>query len=204
MLMVIATFLSTAYYLFKVYEYFNDYYNTLDIKQKLIEPKDQGSFLYYAITDDTFIWLVVLFLIDIFATIMVVVLLYFQFKFMTLGYTQQFQQPTFFVATSKHMKTWRSALAHRLDNIYTFFFESFEANEALYYRQQKEYSLNTSLNKPIPMGDYPKATTESIDNQFINSYSMVNNVLPSIGNVVTNGSSIVTNSAKKYHEINLD
>ena len=54
------------------------------------------------------------------------------------------------------MSTCLSALLHRIDNLYTFFFESCESHQELYYRQQNEYRQSVSVSKAIPLEYYPK------------------------------------------------
>ena len=185
MMFVLATFISTTYYLYKVFYYLSEFSDTLDEKQKLLEPEQQGSFFYYALASDTIIWLIVLFIIDAMSALMVSTLLYFQIKFLSLGFTQQFQQPLLFVKTSKRMTSMRDGLAHRLDNLHIFLFGSNDDNEALYYRQLKEYNQVASLNKVIPLDDYPRSS----DNQFLSNYPMATTMMmPSIGNVSGAGS----------------
>ncbi len=162
--LVAFTLIAIVFYLFHLYDYLKNFYDNLNIRFVPVEL--QGSLLYYAIADSQTVWLFNLFLIDIFGICMVSTLLYFQFKFLTLGYTQQFPQPVLFTTVSKKTSTFSSSIRHRFENLSIFFFESPEANEQLWYRQQSEYISITNTNKVIPLENYPR------DSDYTDNYIM--------------------------------
>ena len=165
--LVAVTWTSIIYYLTQSFAYLKNYEQNLNVKS--LPDELQGSFFYYAISDTTTIWLCVLFLIDIFGVFMTAILLFFQMKFISLGYTQQFPHPAFFTKVNKRMASITSALAHRLENLYIFFFETCEANEQLYYRQQTEYFSNAKMNTVIPLDNYPR-NSDYQDNAIVGTY----------------------------------
>jgi hypothetical protein len=123
---------------------------------------DQGSLLYYVFADTRTNWMMMLIFIDIFGIFMVSFLIFFQVKFISLGYTQQFPQSGLFAIGNKKMDTYLKAFLHRLDNLHVFLFKSPEENEQLFYRQEQEYRCRVS-NSAIPLNNYPKAIDDYND-----------------------------------------
>jgi hypothetical protein len=116
-----------------------------------------------------------------------------QMKFVSIGFTSQFQPPIFFVDNSKKMNSLLNAFCHRLQNLKIFFFQSYESNEELYYQQMSDYNLNSlSSNRSIPMG-YPR--NENFDN---------NVFLQNNPNNSNNNKNLNNFSNGKSHEIELD
>lgn len=165
--LVVFTLIAIAYYLVHLYSYLNNFYDNLNIQSIPVEL--QGSMLYYTMAETRMVWLFTLLVIDVFGLCMVTVLLYFQFKFLSLGYTQQFPQPILFVKANKRMQSFMGALTHRMENLYIFFFESCEANEQLWYKQQNSYISVTSTNKIIPMDCYPR-DSDYADNIIVGTF----------------------------------
>lgn len=186
MLFLITTITCTVYFLFNVYFYF------VTFSEKLNEKE---SFLYYTFASSNQLWLTNLFTLNVFTVFMVTFLLYFQMKFVTLGFTSQFQPPPMFSATNKKMSNITRAICHRLHNVYIFFFKSFDCNEELYYQQLNEYNSSINGNKSIPLAMYPRNDT---GNQFLSNYPMNG----AINTNNFNGNS--TNNGKSQFEIELD
>jgi len=65
---------------------------------------------------------------------------------------------------NKNTKTLLKSILHRLDNLRIFFFESPEANEKLWFKQQNEYVSAANAGKVIPLGSYPR------DSDYANDY----------------------------------
>lgn len=164
--LVAFTLIAIVFYLVHLYAYLANFYVNLSVKS--IPVKEQGSLLYYAIAEAQTVWLFTLFLVDIFGICMVSVLLYFQFKFLSLGYTQQFPHPVLFTAVNKKTSNLFRAIQHRLENLFIFFFESCDANEQLWYRQQSDYISITAAGKVIPLDNYPR------DNDYTDDYTVGN------------------------------
>jgi hypothetical protein len=171
MLFVIFTLSCTIYYLINVYYYFVDFSKKLDVKNVLKNPEEKYSLFYCMFASTNQIWLTNLFLINTITVFMVSFLLYFQLKFVTLGFTSQFQTPIMFTNTSKRMTNICDALTHRLNNLYIFFFKSYESNEELYYRQLSEYN-QANGNKTIALS-YPR-NDNTEKNQFLTNFPMIN------------------------------
>jgi hypothetical protein len=193
MLFVMFTISCTVYYLINVYEYFVNFANDLEIKNLIKSSNEKISLFYYMFASNNQIWLTVLVLINSTTVIMVSFLLYMQMKFVSIGFTSQFQPPIFFVDNSKKMNSLLNAFCHRLQNLKIFFFQSYESNEELYYQQMSDYNLNSlSSNRSIPMG-YPR--NENFDN---------NVFLQNNPNNSNNNKNLNNFSNGKSHEIELD
>lgn len=165
---LISSITCTNIFLFSLYCYFSDY------NQKLIEInknkpfEDQINLLYMLFSSTMHIWFSVLVVVNGFSIFMVLFLLLYQFKFISLGFTSQFPPPIAFANSHKRMNTFLTACMHRMDNLYTFFFESCESNQELYYKQQSEYRQSVTTSKAIPVGYYPKNNFDTL-NAYSNS-----------------------------------
>ena len=83
------------------------------------------------------------------------------------------------------------ALTHRLNNLYIFFFKSYESNEELYYRQLSEYN-QANGNKTIALS-YPR-NDNTEKNQFLTNFPMIN----------ANNNNTNNTNGKSQFEIELD
>ena len=187
---LIVTISCTVYFLYNVYSYFVDFSVKLEEKNMLKSANEKYSLVYYMFTMTNQLWLAMLFLMNCLTVMMVSFLLYFQLRFVTLGFTSQFQPPVMFHSMNKQMNNIKSAFIHRMNNLHSFFFKSFEANEELYYKQLNDYYTATNGNKTIALGGYPTQNSEK--NQFLTNYPM---------NTDNNGSNM---NSKAQYEIDLD
>lgn len=172
---LVSSIVCTSIYLYSLYAYFVAYANELTVlnSNKLFE--DQITFSYVLFSSAFHIWLAILLIVNGFSMLMVVFLFLYQIKFISLGFTSQFPPPIAFIKSHKRMSTFLSACLHRIDNLYTFFFESCETNQELYYRQQNEYRQTANIAKPIPLGYYPK-NNFSTENALPNGTNSTNTV----------------------------
>lgn len=155
MYFLISSIVCTTIFIYSLYRYFVAYADELDIYNRDKPLGEQIGVVYVVFASGFYNWLAVLFVVNSFSMIMVIFLTLYQFKFISLGFTSQFPPPIGFVKVNKRMSTLLSSLMHRVDNLYTFFFESCESQQELYYRQQSEYRKSTSQAKIIPVGYYP-------------------------------------------------
>lgn len=183
-LLILATETAFIYYLTTVYPYLCDYNIHLDVKSMPLAQ--QGSLLYYAFADTRINWMFVMIFIDLFGIFMVFFLIYFQVRFISLGYTQQFPQSGLFAIGNKRMDTLLKAFMHRMDNFHVFFFKSPEENEQLYYRQEQEFR-NRASTSAIPLNNYPKAndTDEVVLQDFLPNFdrNSISRIARSTGHV---------------------
>lgn len=153
---LLSSIVCTTIFIFSLYSYFDQYALDLAIYNKDKPLGDQISLVYVFFASGYYNWLGVLFVVNSLSMIMVIFLTLYQFRFISLGFTSQFPPPLAFIKNHKRMSTCLGALLHRIDNLYTFFFESCETNQELYYRQQNEYRQSVAGSKVIPLSYYPK------------------------------------------------
>jgi hypothetical protein len=109
---------------------------------------DQLSFAYYLFASQKAIRITTLLIITGFFTIMLLLLFLFQIKVVSLGFTTQFPPPPSYERLNIYLKSWSSAIKHRLRNLYIFFSKSPEQNMNLYNVYKAEHSRQMALNKP--------------------------------------------------------
>ncbi|CAF0868772.1 unnamed protein product [Brachionus calyciflorus] len=158
MLFLLSALISCTVFIYTVYTYFYSFNEGLIASNKDKKDEDKIDFIYVLFTSTDHVWLVVLLLINAFIIIMVFFLFMFQIKFISLGYTSQIRPPVFFVQTNRRMQTLFGSVIHRLENIFTFLFESCDSNLELYFKQQREYNLSITSEKPIALSydPYPR------------------------------------------------
>ena len=152
---LISSIICTSIYLQSLYSFFVNYSAELDAFNTNKPIDEQITFFYALFASSFHIWLMILLIVNSFSMIMVLFLILYQFKFISLGFTSQFPPPIGFIKNHKRMSTILSACMHRIDNLYTFFFDSCESNQELYYKQQSEYRQSVGSSKAIPLSYYP-------------------------------------------------
>lgn len=155
---LLSTIICICIFLYSIVLFMYDFSLTLDSQFRDKPPEEKITFFYALFSSGLHIWITVLFIVNFFTLFMVTFLLLFQMKFISLGFTSQFPPPMHFIKINKHMASFVSAFIHRLENLYTFFFESCETNQELYYRQQNEYkqAILNGKSIPLPYVGYPR------------------------------------------------
>ena len=103
---------------------------------------------YYLLTSQKAISVTNLVILTAFLSLMLLFLLMFQLRVLSLGFTSQFPPPPMYEKLNANLKTWSSATIHRLKNFYIFFFKSPEQNMNLYNIYKAEHSKLMALHKP--------------------------------------------------------
>jgi hypothetical protein len=145
--------------------------------------ENQTSLIYLCFSSRFNVRLIAVSFVNLFTTIMVITLLWYQLKYIALGYTTVFGPPSFLFKSMKELKTPSAAILFRLKNIFTFFFESEEENQKLYFKYQKECWAHAPAGSVydglyprdvLPMG-FNYSSSNNLNNSNGNSSSMKDN-----------------------------
>jgi hypothetical protein len=205
---LLSTIVCVAIFLCTILAYFYEFNEEINLQNES-KPFAERQTLIYCLFASTFhIWMVVLLLVNSFCLLMVIFLALYQFKFISLGFTSQFPPPNYFTKTNKRMASYVSAVLHRIQNLYTFFFESCESNQDLYFRQQSEYKQAVANGAPIPL-PYPRNNFDNynyVNNSNKSEANTGNIPIPSAGNGQNRkaGPSIQLGPNEKIMKINPD
>jgi hypothetical protein len=194
---LIWSLLAVSFFLAEAFSYFSRCQELIVKLNGAREEYDQLSLPYYLLASQKAIRVTTLVILTVFFSLMLVFLLMFQLKVLSLGFTSQFPPPPMYQKLSANLKTWSSATIHRLKNFYIFFFKSPEQNMNLYNIYKAEHSKLMAIHKPkVP---YP---LEEKENKKESDYKALGKMSKIFGPIIPNTSNNGSNS--NQFDIDLD